>query len=150
VKASTRARWRAGLRWRGRRDDSGYIAVATAILTPVLLGLAAFTVDVGNWYVTADQVQRAADAAALAGVTYLPGNLAAAEKQALATASANGYTTGGVTVVDPEPVSGNPNQLRVTITTTVDNTFGQLLGKPTETIKRSAVATSSGTGLIRR
>ena len=138
--ARSRSRWRAGIRWHGRREDSGYIAVATAILTPVILGLAAFTVDVGNWYVTADNVQRAADAAALAGVTYLPGNLAAAEHQAIVTAAANGYTTGGVTVVDPEPVSGNPNQLRVTITTTVDNTFGQLLGKPTETITRSAVS----------
>ncbi len=136
MKASTRRRWRSGLRWRGHRDDAGYIAVATAILTPVLLGLAAFTVDVGNWYATADQVQRAADAAALAGVTYLPGDLAAAEKQALATAAANGYSTG----VDPEPVSGNPNQLRVTITTTVGNTFGQLLGLNSETITRSAVA----------
>ncbi len=141
VRPSVRGRWRAGLRWRGHRDDSGYIAVATAIITPVLLGLAAFTVDVGNWYAQADNIQRAADAASLAGVTYLPGNLAAAEAQAVKTAAANGYTNGvDSVVVDPEPVSGNPNQLRVTITQTISNSFGQLLGKPTETITRTAVA----------
>jgi Flp pilus assembly protein TadG len=122
------------------REDSGYIAVAVAIMLPVLLGLSAFTIDVGNWYVQADKIQRAADAAALAGVTYLPGDLAAAKRQALATAAANGYTNDGTTVVDPEPVSGNPNQLQVTITTYVDNTFGKLLGLDTEKLIRTAVA----------
>ena len=57
-------------------------------------------------------------------VTFMPGNLTAACSQALTTAAANGFTTG----VDPEPVDGQPGKLRVTITATVQNTFGQLLG----------------------
>ena len=84
-------------------------------------------------------MQRAADAAALAGVTYMPGNLAPAKAQALATA-ANGWTNGVTTGVDPEPVPGQPSKLRVTITTTVDNTFGQLLGKRHDDDQRTAVA----------
>lgn len=116
--------------------EGGYIAVISAILTPLLFGVAAFTVDVGNWYFTVEKVQRAADAAALAGVTYLPGNLAAAKQQALTTAAENGYTAN----VDPEPVQGQPSKLRVTITETVDNTFGQILGVDQTTIKRSSVA----------
>jgi hypothetical protein len=71
----------------------------------------------------------------------MPGDLASAMAQAIKTAAANGWSAGGVTTVDPEPVSGQPSELQVTITTTVDNTFGQLLNKPTETITRTAVAT---------
>jgi Flp pilus assembly protein TadG len=123
------------------RDDRGIVAVLSAVLAPIIFGLCAFTVDCGNWYTTAGSVQRAADAAALAGVTYLPGNLSSAKSQALTTASNNGFSTGGVTTVDPEPVPGQPSQLKVTITTVVNNTFGQLLGVSTTTIRRSAIAT---------
>jgi Flp pilus assembly protein TadG len=140
MRAATRRRWRRGFWLAKLREDSGYIAIATAIVMPVVLGLSAFTIDVGNWYVQADKIQRAADAAALAGVTYLPGDLAAAKRQALATALANGYTNDGTTIVDPEPVSGNPNQLQVTITTVVDNTFGKLLGLDTEKLIRTSIA----------
>lgn len=112
----------------------------TAIMAPLMFGICAFTIDVGHWYVTVQGMQRAADAAALAGVTYMPGDFASARAQALTTASNNGWHSGGVTSVVPSPVPGAPSELKVTITTTVNNTFGQLLGKPTETITRSAVA----------
>ena len=115
--------------------DGGYIAVLSTILMPVVFGISALTIDVGNWYFVAQNVQRAADAAALAGVTYMPGNFAQAQATAIATAASNGFTSG----VDPEPVPGQPSKLRVTITTTVHNTFGQLLGVDTTTIQRTAV-----------
>ncbi len=102
---------------------------------PVLFGISALTIDVGNWYFVAQNVQRAADAAALAGVTYMPGNFAQASATAIATAASNGFTSG----VDPEPVPGQPSKLQVTITTTVHNTFGQLLGVDSTTIRRTAV-----------
>jgi Flp pilus assembly protein TadG len=120
--------------------DRGVVAIMAAILAPILFGLSAFTVDVGNWYATAQTVQRAADSAALAGVTYMPGNFTAARTQALATASANGFTSADVTTIDVAPVSGQPSALKVTITTVISNTFGQILGVPTETIQRSAIA----------
>ena len=130
------------VRRRMRSDrERGYIAVLVAILIPVLFGMASFSVDVGNWYSVVQQVQRAADAAALAGVTYLPDNLPAAKAQALATASANGYTNSSTTTVDPEPVAGQPSQLQVTVTTTVDNSFLQILGLDTTTISRTSIAT---------
>jgi Flp pilus assembly protein TadG len=116
--------------------EGGYIAVITVILAPLLFGISAFTVDVGNWYFTVQKIQRAADAASLAGVTYMPGNLAMAKQQALATAADNGFTAN----VDPEPVDGQPSKLRVTITETVHNTFGQLLGVDTTKIVRTSVA----------
>ena len=46
----------------------------------------------------------------------MPGNLPRRRRRRIATAAANGFTTGGTTVVDPEPVPGQPSQLQVTIT----------------------------------
>ncbi|MDQ1717914.1 MAG: hypothetical protein QOE89_1867 [Pseudonocardiales bacterium] len=53
-------------------DEHGYVAVMTALLSVVLVGMAAFSVDVGNWYLTGQEEQRAADAAALAGIPNPP------------------------------------------------------------------------------
>ena len=107
------------------------------IFAPIIFGMTALTVDVGNWYFVGQKLQRAADAASLAGVTYMPSNFtAAALTQALATAAANGYTSG----VDVQPVDGQPSKLRVTITQVVSNTFGQLLGVNTTTVRRTSVA----------
>ena len=65
-------RW---VRLRGDRSkEGGYVAVMTALLLFTLMGLAAFAVDVGHWYQVGQQEQAAADAAAMAGVTYLPGD----------------------------------------------------------------------------
>ncbi|MFT4088992.1 MAG: pilus assembly protein TadG-related protein [Gordonia sp. (in: high G+C Gram-positive bacteria)] len=123
------------------RQDDGFVAVMVAILMPVIFGITAFSVDVANWYSTIGDIQRAADAAALAGVPYMPSDLAGAKAQALATATANGFTDSSTVTVDPEPVSGNPSQLQVTITKTVDNTFLQIFGQDTTTIRRTAIAT---------
>ena len=60
-------------RRRSRRQEAGYAAVVTALLASVLfLGMAAMGVDTARWYVEVERVQKAADAAALAGVTYMP------------------------------------------------------------------------------
>ena len=53
------------------RDESGAVVVLVAILLPVLLGLAAFAVDVGYIMVTKNELQNVADAAALAGARTL-------------------------------------------------------------------------------
>lgn len=52
--------------------ESGYVLATTALLLIPLMIFAAFAVDVGAWYVSADQAQRAADAAALSAVVRLP------------------------------------------------------------------------------
>jgi hypothetical protein len=66
----------------------------------------------------------------------MPSNFAQARQTALGVAAENGYTAN----VDPEPVPGASSELRVTITDTVQNTFGQLLGVDSETISRTSVA----------
>jgi hypothetical protein len=55
-----------------RSDDVGAVAVITAIVSLVLFGVAALTVDIGRMWVARRQSQSDADLAALAGALYLP------------------------------------------------------------------------------
>ncbi len=52
-----------------RRQRRGAVAVQVVVTLPVLLGLAAVTVDVGTLYNTRNDLQRTADAAALAAIS---------------------------------------------------------------------------------
>ena len=73
------------------------------------MGLAAFAVDVGHWYVVGQQEQRAADAAALAGVTSLPGDKVAAFAAAQKYSKINGFQNGvNATTVTPRWTAGPP------------------------------------------
>ena len=117
------------------------MAIVTGLLMIVFIGLLAFTVDVGRWYFVGQLEQRAADAAALAGVASLPGDVPGALTTARKLAKTNDFPDAvGTVVVSPTVDSTKPTQLRVTITQTVDNIFGPLLGRPQTTISRTAVA----------
>jgi Flp pilus assembly protein TadG len=124
-------------------EESGYVAVTVAIMLTVMLSFCAFAVDVGNWYYVGQRAQRAADAAALAGVTNLPNDPTTAYTVARAQATKNDFTAGMTTSVTPS-VDGRPTRLRVTISETVKNNFGWLMGMPTKTITKTAVADYAG------
>jgi Flp pilus assembly protein TadG len=132
--------------WRGRhRDESGYVAVVTAVMfATAFLALAATAVDTANWYVQAQKLQNAADAAALGGVIYMPQDLPSATTTAAAIAKRNGYdpASPGVTVTSAQ--GDDASQLRVTVSSTVRNTFGALIGLPSTTITRTALADFTG------
>ncbi|GAA2739334.1 hypothetical protein GCM10009867_34960 [Pedococcus aerophilus] len=142
--AVQRAR-RAHLRLVARRGsaETGYVAVLVGLLLTVLLGCCAFAVDVGNWYYTGQRAQRAADAAALAAVPYLPGDPTTAYGVARTLASQNGFAASADTVVVPV-VGSKSTRMRVDVSRTVKNNFGWLLGLPTTTVGRSAVADYAG------
>lgn len=110
-------------------------------MSALFFGLAAITVDVSRWYLAQRQAQNAADAAALAGVTYMPQDLTAATSRARDIASDNGYATASDVAVARGLL---PSQLQVTVSTTVNNIFGKFLGVPTIRISRSAVADYTG------
>jgi hypothetical protein len=131
-------------RRRPQRDEKGYFTVLTITMFVTLFGLAAFAVDVGNWYWTGQQEQRAADAGALAGVPNLPASQATAFSTAKQFSAENGYKNGVDTVTVITGIDGTPTRLRVTVTKTVDNFFGGLFGIPTTTITRTAVADFAG------
>ena len=62
-----------------------------ALMTVVLLGGAALLTDVAWWWVNEQRMQRAADAGALAGAIYLPGNQTLAFSRARDETAKNGY-----------------------------------------------------------
>lgn len=134
-------------RARTAADDRGAVAILVAVLIPVLVLLTALAVDVGRWYVEAARVQKAADAAALGGVTYMPNNFGdssstsgTAQATARSISSVNGFPNSGTSSVAVFNPSGYPTQLGVTVSSTVNNLFGAIFGNPTTTIARTAVA----------
>jgi Flp pilus assembly protein TadG len=126
---------------RRRRDEAGYAALVVALLgSTVFLGMAALGVDVARWYVEVERVQKVADAAALAGVTYMPNDMTKARATALAIASRNGYDDADPLVTVTVAVGAKPSELEVTVSRKVDNSFGGALGVSSAWVTRSAVA----------
>ena len=56
------------------RDERGVVIVWMSMCMIVMLMFAGLMVDLGAWYQQSQDIQRTADAAALAGATYLPNN----------------------------------------------------------------------------
>ncbi|HMS12349.1 MAG TPA: pilus assembly protein TadG-related protein [Microthrixaceae bacterium] len=81
-------------RRRPRRSERGYVLATAAMIMVPLLVVAGFATDVGGWYREADRMQRAADAAALAGVVWLP-NMTKATNVAREVAARNGFAVNG-------------------------------------------------------
>ena len=120
-----------------------------ALLMIVMLGVAAFAVDLGHAYLVGQQEQDAADAAALSAASYLPDNCVNADPHAQNIAAANGFPNGGVTQVtavngstggsgcDADPTL-SPNQIRVKVKTKVDTWFARAIGIDTLTVSRSS------------
>lgn len=133
-------------RLRSRRtQQQGYVAILTAILVPtVFMGCAAFAVDTARWYAAERDMQLAADAAALAGVPYLPNDMTDAQATAQSVAARNGYTDGANGVTVTVGVGDRPTQLKVVITATISNSFGRVIGEPTQVLTRTSVADYQG------
>nr|WP_272917500.1 Tad domain-containing protein [Nocardioides flavescens] len=110
------------------------------LASTVLMGLAAVGVDTARWYAEAERLQKTADAAALAGVTYMPNNLTGARAAAAAVAKRNGYDTTSAGIVMTVSSGDLPSELRVSLSAPVDNAFGGFIGLDRTTITRSATA----------
>ena len=125
---------------RGVRREGGVIAVTTALLLGLLLLVGGLATDLGYWYVRSGEIERAADAAALAAVVWMP-DLVKATDVAQKVAAENGYVNGlnGVSV-DVAPIPSNSRRLKVTITDSkVRRILTAILGQGPLRIKRSAV-----------
>jgi hypothetical protein len=115
--------------------------VLVAMAMVVLLGMAAFGTDLAWFYLNASRVQRAADAGALGGVVWLPAQTGTANTTALSIAKQNGYDNADLDVdVTSAVVSGEANQLEVTVRDTVPTFFAKIFGFDSMDIERSAVA----------
>ena len=131
-------------RLRRRRDEAGYAAILVAMLiATVLFPIAALSVDVGRMYVEGERVQAAADAAAMAGVTFLPADFSSAQAEAVKVAARNGFPNSGTTTVTVAQ-GLKPTQLQVTITSRIHNTIAASFGNDYTTVTRLAVADYNG------
>jgi Flp pilus assembly protein TadG len=124
-----------------RRAARGQVMLLFALMAVLLLVIGGLAIDAGMSYFSSDQVERAAAAAALAGVAYLPGDVPAADNAALVEASRNGFTNGVATaVVNVQQPTGTTNELKVSITVSVPTTFLSIVGFPAHPVQRSATA----------
>jgi len=108
-------------------DERGAVLVVTVVTMTLLCLFAGLAIDVGSWYVRAAEIKRATDAAALAGVVWMP-ELDTARSAAVATAARNGFVHGVDDVtVSVEEVPNDNRRLRVVITDgKVDQFFSRI------------------------
>jgi Flp pilus assembly protein TadG len=125
---------------RSSRRERGQVLALFALSLFVITGMVAIVIDISWFWSNALKVQRAADAAALAGVIYLPGDPGSAYATARAEAAKNGYTSGGSTTVTPAQDSSNSRRLLVTITAPVQTFFARLFGMTQITVTESSKA----------
>jgi len=108
-----------------RRFAKGQIAVVMAVALASVLGAMAMSVDVMMFYWQWSLLQKAADAAALAGAHYLPGKPDVATTEAGNYAGLNAVSAGEITSI--EFANGN-REITVTLTRVVPFYFGRVLG----------------------
>jgi Flp pilus assembly protein TadG len=110
-----------------RSKELGQVLPMFAIMAIAVLGGAALLTDVAWWWTNEQRMQRAADAASLAGAVYLPGDEVKAFASAQDAALKNGYTNGvGGVVVTPRRDPDNPRKLIVDIDGPVQTNFARV------------------------
>ncbi len=135
-----------------RRDRSrGQVLVIFVGSLVVMLGFCAIVLDVSWFWVNVLRLQRAADAAALAGVVSLPGDVPGAQAAAVRAAAQDGYSLSnncGADGITPAAIPGicvnqdpaNMRQLDVTVSAPVSTFFMRVFGMTNVTAIRNAKA----------
>jgi Putative Flp pilus-assembly TadE/G-like len=114
---------------RRQRGQAGQALPLFVLMIFVITGSVAIVTDVSWFWVNQQHMQRAADAGALAGAVYLPGNVPAAQSAAWASTKQNGYTNGvGGVVVTPVQDAINRRRLDVTVQGPVNTYFARVFG----------------------
>ena len=124
-----------------RAAQRGYVIILTALLLVPLVIVTAFAVDLGAWQVRGTELQRTADAAALAGVVELPDE-DAAQTAVEQVVQANGfdladYEVSLTPIVDP---SANAAKLEVRILERSSDRYFSGIVLDEQTLARSATA----------
>lgn len=110
-------------------QESAQVLVVVGLFLSMLMGLVGLALDISWYQINVGRIQRAADAGALAGVVYLPGNLSGAKTAALNEASKNGYPNGvGGVVVTADAEALNDKVLNVRVSASTPTFFARLLG----------------------
>ena len=124
-----------------RRRSRGQVIVIFAGAMLAFMGLMAIVIDVSWYWANTLRVQRAADAAALAGVVWLPNLYSSADTTARAEAKKNGYEQGvnGATITTAKDPA-NDRKLVVTISAPVPSFFARVVGIQSFQVTRTSKA----------
>ena len=120
--------------------ERGAILIISTIILTTMIALAGFAIDFTRWSREGTLEQRAADAAALAGAVYMPDNFTGAQTAAQAVAAKNGFKNGTNRTTVTVTRGVRSNQVRVTITRTLTNMFGMIVGAKETTITKDSLA----------
>jgi len=123
-----------------RARSRGQVLVIFAGSVILLMALSAVIVDISWYWVNTLRVQRAADAAALAGAVMLPERQSDAFQLARDEAKRNGYVDGAGSVIIPSVEPGNPRLLKVEIQAPIGTFFMRVLGINEIQVDRTAKA----------
>jgi hypothetical protein len=130
-----------------RRAARGQAMAIFALVSVLLFVVAGLSIDAGTSYLTSNKIERAAAAAALAGVAYLPGDTADATNAALVEAARDGFPnagSGNLCTGNPSPCVQTSfpatNRMTVTISASVNTIFLRLVGFGAHTVVRSETA----------
>ena len=126
-----------GTTLRPKALKQGQIAVVMIVAMLPLLSLIGLGADIGLLYFHWGIVQKAADAAVLAGAGYLPNHPSTAQTTASAYATKNGLRTSEIT---SNTVAADNMSITMTTSRTVPYYFLQLVGVRSGTVKPIAKA----------
>jgi Flp pilus assembly protein TadG len=115
----------------------GQYMVLMTLAATALIGVMALGADVGVLYYNWVQAQKAADAAAVAGASYLPNNADLATSTARTYATKNGILPSDFLTAAPQ---NSNTQMAVTVRRTVPYYFARAIGLTSGIVKVSAIA----------
>jgi hypothetical protein len=118
-----------------RRDEDGIAVTWLMVILPLILGFAGLAIDVAYYTQRGMQAQRAADAAALGGVVFLPNDITGGLGEADRLLQKNGFAGGSVI-----KEGGRANQLEVTVIEEVPAFFARIIGRESFRLERRALA----------
>src|ERR1700730_9737722 len=127
------------------RKYRAQIVVIMALASATLIGAIALCTDVGLLYYNWGLLQKAADAAALAGANYLPGDAAGAVSAANSFASQNGIVAGEI---NSTTVAADQMSITVQLKRTVPYYFARVVGLSSGLVTARATAGLEGAGAV--
>jgi hypothetical protein len=120
-----------------RKRSNGQIGVAIAVSLAALLGVAALSTDVAVFYYHWSLLQKAADAAVIAGANFLPTNPDYARTTANSYATQNGIEGAEITATH---ISEDNQRIEIRLSRTVPYYFARVLGLTNAPVSVRAIA----------
>jgi hypothetical protein len=119
---------------------AGQVIVIFVFSLGALFAILAVVIDVGSFWNNSLHVQQAAEAAAMAGVPYMPGDFPTASSKATAEAQRNGFSAANGATVTPTVNLESNRRLDVTVSRSYATYFLRVLGINNVRVTRTATA----------